>query len=152
MEDKIFSNIEKERIKKENRKLDKIHKETCDAINAKMDEVLQCLVKKNSILNFKSLEEIPLRKMYKLKKGVRLFKIENTKNSLVFETYMEPSTCLSLHSHDCYEIVQIIYGHLKDNVKPKHTYEAGDRLIYDRLEKHEPKTDLQSKYLITFIK
>ena len=152
MEGRMFSDIEKQKLKERNREIDKIYRETCDAMNHKMDEILKCLIKKNSILTFDSLKKIPVNEMYKLDKGIHILKLEDTKNSIVFETYMEPKTSLSLHSHDCFEVIQVIYGHLKDDARGPQIYESGDRLIYNKLEKHQPKADVKSKYIVSFIK
>lgn len=143
---------EKENYKKRKKELEDIHLINCKLINDKMDDILNTLLKKNAILTFDSLSEIPLNETYSLNEKINIVKIKDTPKNVVFETYMEQGASFSLHSHDCYEVVEVVEGHLIDSQKGKDIYQPGEQLIYGKFEKHEPKSELKSKYIVSFIK
>lgn len=143
---------EKENYKKVRKEQEDIRLMNCKLINDKMDDILHTLLRKNAILTFDNLSEIPLNETYSLNEKINIVKIKETSKNVVFETYMEPGASFSLHSHDCYEVVEVVEGHLIDSQRGKDIYQPGDQLIYGMFEKHEPKAQIRSKYIVSFIK
>jgi len=99
---------------------------------------------------FKDLQQFELNKWYDLNEKVRIKKIKDIDDVLVFETEIKEGGEFGWHFHDdCSEICTVIKGSLYDAQTSK-TYEKGESVIYSPGCAHIPKSLVDTFLIVTF--
>lgn len=106
----------------------------------------------HTMLDFETLMLFELDERMQVNDGVEFVKTYQDDEKMVFLTYMQDGGSFGIHSHDCYEKVEIIEGVLIETERGYKSYSKGESLVYAPYEKHKPYATRNSMYQVTFYK
>lgn len=124
-----------------------------NSIQAKVNELQEIIIRHTDFENlqsYKSLSKWILNERTELDTGIQSTKILHTRNMLRFYVCMSPNTHISLHWHDCPELIQVLAGIIADKYSGK-VFHTNNQAVFSRGQKHEIRNPSKTKMAILIV-
>lgn len=105
-----------------------------------------------ALITFEDLKLFDIGERVIVNDAVNFEKTYQDNNKMIFLTHVLDGGSFGLHSHNCYEIVNILKGNLIERNYGMKEYVEGEQVIYCPNENHRPYATMDSTYEVTFIK
>lgn len=107
----------------------------------------------NTTITFGDLKLFKVGERIEVNENVTFEKTFESRNKMIFLTYMLNGGTFGVHNHNCYEICKVLKGSLFEKTRGlTKVYGVGESIIYTPNEKHIPYATDDSTYEVTFYK